>query len=138
MRARISKHGAPCGDIARHAKSQKTQTGFGNDRGRHREGANHERCLDQVRNDVLAQDVTMGGAQGSRGIDEVSGAQAQRLRARHTAKGDPTLEHKRDDQDGKALPKEGDERDGEKQGWESPHHLNSFLHQQINAASKIA
>ena len=49
---RVREHRAPGGNLRRHADAEKAQARFGDDRRRHGKGADDQRGLNQIGNDV--------------------------------------------------------------------------------------
>ena len=101
--ARVGQHGAPSGDIRRHADAEKAQARFGDDRRRHGEGADDERSLNEIRNNVARDDLAVARAQTLRRGDEIAAAQGKSLAAHDPTVGDPALRHERQNQIEQAL-----------------------------------
>src|SRR6187551_550010 len=90
---RVGEHRSPGGNLGRYTNAEKAQTRFRDERGRHREGADDERRLDQIGNDVARDDLAIARAQALRCGDKVAIAQGKRLTADDAAIRNPALGH---------------------------------------------
>src|ERR1700722_16197321 len=139
MRAAVVEHGSPAGRWRRHAESQKTHGGFGEDRSRHADRRLHDHGLNNVWQNVADDDAQIAGSEGAGGLHEFAFARSKDLSADEARVADPTSEREREDQIEDAGTSEGDKSNGKqnsRERKESVHQHN--VNEAVDASAVVA
>src|SRR5580692_5037681 len=118
MSAAVVEHGAPAGGGRRHAKSEKTHGGFGENGSGHADGSLHDNWLNNVGENMADDDAEIASPQSAGGFDKFAFARREDLSADQAGVADPASQRERENKIEDAGAAEGDEGDGEKDSRE--------------------
>src|SRR5690348_17600696 len=96
--AGVVEHGAPTGGRRRNAEAKEAHGGFGENGSSHADGSLDDDRLNDVGEDVAAEDAEIACAESACGFDEFAFAGGEHLRSDQTRVADPSAERKRENE----------------------------------------
>src|SRR5580704_568474 len=138
MGAAVVQHGSPTGCGWRHAESEKTHGGFGEDGSSHADCGLDDHGLNDVRENVADDDAEIARSESTRGFDEFTFARGEDLSAHQAGVADPASERQCQNQIEYAGAAERYERNGQQDPGEREEGIHQdYVDEAVDASAVV-